>query len=354
MIMKLRYILCSIGLAILATACNKEDDLSSVVDFKTPYVLDNNSNDPIDQERYRLFTEYGVPVFFKDTLTVTEIGKDYAGEPIYRYETLDISWEFTQRNASNYKFTYLETQEEKEAALKYVETYLKQASKKMRPFSIMLLKDLKVDGENKEFVDGMRTLFIGQADIYSDEEEMITSSKNMISSMVLEKVKLEDDLKTRFEYVSDADHYYDTFWSNLGVTFSVNVQCLTSSMWRLRLENAFDQELLESWVYDYMLSYAPYMGYPGVNLYGNLPGILAARDELVAAAAQFGFICGDPAYSHMRGPKKDLDLKTFVSTMLELGTEKFTERYGNFPLVMQKFNMLKEFISEELGVDLNF
>lgn len=351
--MKWKYLIYCACLSMMIASCG-EEDLVSQVDFTTPYVLTDNPDDPVAHRCYELYTEYGVPIFFNDTLTVTEIGKGYDGEPLYRYETLDINWEFTERTNSSYKYTYLTEAEEQMQALDYAETYLSMISTRMRPFSILLVKEIKVDGNTPAYVEGLRTLFIGGTDVYETDEEVAESCQTMITEMILTKVKLDDALMARFENISEKNHYYDKFWSDLGVTFS-DATKLYTTYGKLRLENAFDEAALNTMYADanWQIYYAWYLYYNTLPMaWQNWDLIYEARDGLVAAAANFGFISGDPSYSHMRSPNLNRDISTFVSTMLELGADGFSTRYGAFPMVMQKYQILADFIINELGMEL--
>ena len=113
--MKVKHFIYSICLAGVALAsCQKEDELDNVVDTSSPYVLDYlaDSTNEIDQRRYAIFQEYGVPVFLNDVITEEVVGTDYKGDPIYKRETLDISWDFSSDPNTSYQFTYLITEDE--------------------------------------------------------------------------------------------------------------------------------------------------------------------------------------------------------------------------------------------------
>lgn len=80
--------------ALVLGACQKEDDLGNEIDFSNPYVITDDADDPVQQERYRLYTEYGVSVYFSDTVGQVYVRDDIYGNPVYRYEVLDPCWTF--------------------------------------------------------------------------------------------------------------------------------------------------------------------------------------------------------------------------------------------------------------------
>lgn len=355
--MKWKYLIFCACVSLFMVACDKEDTLESVVDFSTPYVLEDDPNDPVAHKRYELYQQYAVSVFFKDTLSVKEIGKGYDGTPIYRYETLDYAWEFTNNSGANIKFVYLTEVEEQLKALDYVETYLSIISKSMRPFSILLVKEINLNDETPDYVDdGLRTLFIAGAENYEDEVAIKESCMAMVNSMVLKKVDQNEALKLQFTDVSGKNNWYFSNWkTHLGCTFSANMQLYFQMGGRL--ENAFDESKLQAIADDYMTSmYQSFMpAYAGANLAGNIDAVRATRDEFVRMAGNFGFISGETTYgSHNYSPRENQDLEAYVSAIISLGANGFAERYGASPLVMQKYKILADYIVEELGVNLDF
>lgn len=353
--MKWKYLIFCACISLFTVACDKEDALESVVDFSTPYVLEDDPNDPVVHKRYELYQKYAVSVFFNDTLSVKEIGKGYDGAPIYRYETLDYSWEFTKNNNMDLRFVYLTDVDEQMQALEYVETYLSLISKAMRPFSILLVKELESGDESYDYLEGLRTLFIAGAEAYEDETAVKESCMKMVNTMVLKKVNQNEAIKLKFEDVSGKNNWYYKNWeNNLDCVFSVNMKLYFQMGGRL--ENAFDENKLQAIANDYMTSmYQAYMpAYAGANLAGNIDAVRATRDEFVRMVGNFGFISGDPTYSHIYSPKLDQDMEAFVTAIITLGANGFAERYGGSPLVMEKYDILAEYIVGDLGVNLDF
>ena len=242
-------------------------------------------------------------------------------------------------------------------ALDYVETYLSIISKSMRPFSILLVKEINLNDETPDYVDdGLRTLFIAGAETYEDEVAIKESCMAMVNSMVLKKVDQNEALKLQFTDVSGKNNWYFSNWkTHLGCTFSANMQLYFQMGGRL--ENAFDESKLQAIADDYMTSmYQSFMpAYAGANLAGNIDAVRATRDEFVRMAGDFGFISGETTYgSHNYSPRENQDLEAYVSAIISLGANGFAERYGASPLVMQKYKILADYIVEELGVNLDF
>lgn len=360
--MKLKHFIYSICLAGLTlSSCQKEEDLEGTVDLSSPYVLED-SDDPIDHRRYELYRDYGVAIFFNDTLTATPIGTGYDGKTLYRYETLDLNWDFYNNPKTFHQFTYLETDEEKNLALDYAATYLSLAGK-TKPFSILLVKRLVYDNEIIDFHSGFRTLYMSNASSYTEEADKRMKSGEIINSSALPKVMLDDKLIAEFEVISNENHYYMKTWKDLGATFSSELSALISpNLGGYNLSEAFDENFHNSVAnhnnLNYFLNYG--MPIPGLTreiatkFYGHPEAVREVCYELVEIAANYGFISGDGKNDAAYAPNLDQDLEAYVSTILKLGALGFEERYGNFPLVMKKFQMIKAFIEDELEIDLDY
>ncbi len=48
------------------------------------------------------------------------------------------------------------------------------------------------------------------------------------------------------------------------------------------------------------------------------------------------------------------DLTFYVQTMMNTGRAEFMKRYGESPLVKKKFDILADYIENELLIDLNY
>ncbi len=383
--MKLKHFIYSICLAGLAlSSCQKEDELENMVDLTTsPYVLDYlaNSTDEIDQRRYQIYQTYGVAVFLHDKVKEVQVGTDYKGDPIYKNEELDISWDFYTDKNSSYEFTYLQTQEfdeelteEEIAAIKaqeladanlaldYVEIYLSMAGK-TKPFSILLLKKGTFEGSAFEFVQNFRTLYIANAASHPDPADMRMLSGKIINASVLPEIQENEELFNAFEAISEEKHYYNKQWSrDLGESFSEELAAITSTNIGFKLSNAFDQTVINNIANNVYLYYAGYLNFPmaGVtaaaakNLYGNPARVQQEVDNYVAMVAKYGFIGGGWSSENIYSPTVSKDLEIYVSQILELGRGGMEARYGAYPLVMEKMTILADYIENEIGVNVDY
>lgn len=337
---RILYILMSL---VFWSACS-EDEITPGIDFSNPYEIKDDANDPVQHKRYELFKTYGVPVFFSDTVSYVHIRDDYYGNPIYKYERLDLNWSFTSNTSSSvkYEYDYLTDVNDKLKALHVAETFLDKASVPMRPFCILLTDTVRAITSNEtkkdKYVNGYRTLVLAQLLDLEDEEvdEMCT---DMLRALVKNRVLNYNNMIAKFKYVSSQNKWYSRLWeavnNNGGLGCDPEIIHGESLAWT-------PNSLFEEWQIN---SLKKDFGYTDEE-------IVEIQRNCLAEIGRFGFICGDKNVSWRESPTDDFDLETYINTILELGKDKFLERYGASPLVVRKFNILYEVINGELGVEL--
>lgn len=340
-------------LIALLVACDDSEELKNSIDFSSPYVLED-SDDPIQHRRYEIFQKYQVPVFFNDTISRSYAGDDYAGEPMYRYETLDLNWEFSSQSYGSilYEFQYLTTAEEQNRALDFAESFLSRATGAMRPFCILLTDTVTVvnasenTAEKPVYLSNFRTLVLSQMQDCS-VEEIDSLSSDILRSMVTSRVLQNSNLVARFGSVSSTDHYYDRYWvddgSNDGLGCSSSWFTIFNGIFQISPNTCFNETNIEQVLSNPYVS--PYL--PTREDYEEV------RSEMLLEIGQFGFISGDTNLSRTKSPSSvDADLNFYLSTLLEIGSAEFEARYGESPLVNEKYQMLIDYIENDLGVDL--
>ena len=336
------------------TSCGDEDELVNKIDFSSPYDLQDNPQNAVDHERYLLYKEYGVPVFFNDTIARVSAGTDRHGTELFRYETIDLNWNFQSHTNRDIKYTfdYVDNEADQLKALDFAKAYLDQAGGKMRPFCMLLVDTLYVrqgNGVSKpRYQSGFRSLVVTRVPGL-DPDSMEYTAENIIHDMVLSRVRLAEKTVAQFGEVSGKDKYYGRPWikeggnGGLGCTWGVAHK---GTWWR-------PDELWDEGIDSLYLKYS-YQTY--VN---TVEEFEAERANVFSQIGRFGFICGrresDGRYSHLESPENaNTDLEYYVNTMLELGRDRFMERYGSSTLVKKKYEILGNYIEGELGVSLDF
>lgn len=343
--MKYLPYLYSIVLLFLCSCSDDSETLKNEIDFSTPYAIVDDPNDPIQHHRYEIYKEHEVSVYFNDTISRTEIGKDYDGNMMYRYETLDLNWQFSSNNhdAVSYRFVYLTKPEEQEKALRFVDIFIEQSSEKMRPFTIFLTDSIvstNIAGkyeERPQYMTSFRTLAVSQLQNLSDEE-MKSLVSEILRNMLQAKITENKTLVDRFGSVSSTDNYYNRSWVNSGSNEGLGCNAEYFGKWWLSPNKFFDEEKIE---YILIISHWTYEEFEAI------------RAEMVAEMGQFGFICGNKYVGANSSPSDvDEDLESYINIILEIGKEEFINRYGGSALVMEKYQLLVDFIEGDLGVEL--
>ena len=202
---------------VCVTSCSKEDAIDKQTVLENVYTIEDDPNDPVQHKRYQIYQTYQVPVYFNDTISVKEIGTDWYGNPVKRYETLDLNWGFDSYTTSiKYKYDYLQTEEDKLNALNFAEQYLQLCSRSMRPFSIILADNLTSTSTSLVIPDnyyvGLRTLVLfGIADI-TDPDEIMNTSQAVIGNMLIQKISGNETIVDQFGAVSGKLQAYYKIW----------------------------------------------------------------------------------------------------------------------------------------------
>jgi hypothetical protein len=327
-------------LAIILIGCSKEDNLEHKINFDAPYVIVDNPNDEVQHERYLIYEKYKVPVFFSDTINEVFVTNNIYGEPVYKYETLDLNWYFFTAGSVNYKFQYFDQKEKKLRALKGVEIFLENTAKSLKPFSILLVDEFEAPGgpeiitindqintppygNSVKCLNSFRTLVISSSDKdFSNDfwkNLSATLTKNQVKSAITgEKYKIK---LTAFSEVSDKS-WYDKYWnlsnSNLGVESSFN-----ANNWK-----NFDPKAEYGPIDDAYFTYVR-------QVFGR-----------------FGFIGHSESYGFSSSPQVASDRNQYIEAMFAYSRERFEELWGHSPLNMEKYEILYDIIVNDMMVPL--
>lgn len=326
-------------------SCDDSELLENKIDFSTPYAITDDPNDPVQHHRYEIYKNHEVSVFFNDTISQKEIGLDYDGNMMYRYETLDLNWQFSSNNHDvvSYRYVYLTTPEEQEKALRFVDIFIEQSSEKMLPLTMLLTDSIietNIVGKYEErppYRTSFRTLVVSQLQDMTDEE-MADLVSEIVRNMLMAKIKDNNTLVDHFGSVSSKNNYYGRPWVKSGSNDGLGCNANYFGKWWMSPNSFFDEDEVQ-----YILA-------SGGFTYEEFEAI---RAEMVYEMGQFGFICGDEYSGASSSPEDvDYDLECYVNMLLEIGKDEFVNRYGGSTMVMEKYQLLIDYIEGELGVKL--
>lgn len=344
-------------IALCCLGCAKSEDITPHINIPNEYSINDNPNDSIQHFRYIIYQKYGVPVFFNDTIAQQNYGVDINGEQLYNYETIDLAWNFAGHNSTNhFKYLYLTDPAEKMQSLRYVEAFLQKVSQPMRPFSIMIADTLFVTANNKiekpTYYVGLRAIAFSQIKEKQTEDEIRNQVDEILKNMIFDRVSTATDITSQFGDISAKEGWYDRKWADLD-------KCPTIIEWQKK-----------SWVISVNALYdePPFTPFDHKDIisiltesHGGLPPYVQTIEE--AQDIRQSMLNEMGAYGFLRGwketasytPKSDTeDRKHFVAAIMQLGHRGFTARYKHLPIVMDKYNILYQYIAKTLEVNLDY
>ena len=128
--------LCSL---LALVGCSSEDPITPGLTYGNDFVITDQPTTLCNMSAILLYKDFGVPVYFNDTIAKHNEGLGVDGKPRTTYETVDLNWTFSGYNRGvKYSYVYLTSPEDQMRALRFIRSYLGQISKPMRPFSIMV------------------------------------------------------------------------------------------------------------------------------------------------------------------------------------------------------------------------
>jgi len=340
-------------LICLLLACQKEDGITPGIGFENLYTIQDDPNDSIQHKRYELYTTYGVPVFFNDTIGKVFVKVDVNGDSVFRYETLDLNW--TNSGSVTYQVTRLTDPDLMMKSLRFAEIFLKNSQPALYPYALWLTEkcyQLSSAGvEQKEIISRYRNLMFSWID-QMKEEEMQEKAIGFRNEVVKLKVQNYSDELNAFNNMLDESLYDKNWWK-----FYPDERI---PYWRnsASLQVWYPWPLEEEWEQD--SSYRKEMMTYGNFTNTNWPeGIWTNEEvdnyalycrELVGA---LGFVSYDPEMGIRRTPRNtDIDLELYLIEMMKYNRKQFLERWEGSPLVIKRYEILYSIIRDELGVEL--
>lgn len=317
-----------IALGMIMLACGKEDALDSRIQLENLYTISDDASDTIKQRIYSIYTTYGVPVYFNDTIGQVFLKMDVNGKAVYEYEKLDLAWTFDNYDKIDYQYHYVTDPEQQSKALRFIEQYLQDASPALYPFCFFITEgiskkkrdEIKFTQMEDQFLTGFRTITL-LLEQCADETPQSMATQ-MIRSNVLQKINNYTEELAYFHAVTDKKTYYQ-YWKVLDPS-------------------------------------SPYFALPELN-----PDYTSDRytpEELEEIRAQkrpiagkFGFVMAtiqDRGAGSSAPYDAKEDLQCYVKVIMSGTDESFRKNWGAYPLVMEKYEILYKIITEKLGVEL--
>lgn len=297
--MKKKILFCGLLALFFAWACEEDDNLQPSGIERDWLAIEDDPNDPLTHLRYEIYTNYGVSVYFNDTLG-SETRYDRYGNPYTHYETLKIGYNLVTNNKPYYVLS--DDEEDMMAALEAMNKYLFPIlPEDQRPVSYLLVDSLKLGSNTaqpyvEEYYKFLRTTCIGSVDYFKELSDSAQRSR-MAEIAGAELVE---------ELVADLDSVTQVEFDSIGMGFR-----LTGNT----------QPLL-------------------FNSYGGSSYVSTSR--ALTPPEVFGLL-------HYRGrtlqqvyyPTKEQNYAAFMGLVLSETDEVVYERYAQDTCVLQKYDMMK-------------
>lgn len=307
--MKRYMILCV--LAVLLAACAKEDTLTPL-GAEHNWLVVEDSDDPIDHQRYLIYKETGIPVFYNDTLGSRE-RLSPTGEYYTYYERLQVYYKPGVQTPLD-SFSLVQDRNSLKPVLNYLQTELLPMIPKTFYVPSLLLVNTLTSPSDTVAHRGLNTVACAKAGNFGS---MNATEKARWKGKVLRSMVYSGLMEKEGEWL-DENFYALTYAVNPGETRMYS-----------------DNPAKKGYVYQAL---------------GTLKPLLPAEQQTLGACG-FLNINWKPATPTQlermaRIPTKSEDVSEFCEAVFAMTEEEFTERWGMYPVVIAKYHALKEKLKE--------
>ncbi len=270
----------------LLSSCSSEDELEPSHKDEIYFFVSNSATDEESVLRRSFYEETGIHLLFNDTLHVEYIGVDGFGDKVYDVEKVDLNYLQTSIISDPIRLGYFKTSDDKLAAVDFIKSsILSHLNGNMRPYSFLLVPSIEMyddyyeEWNDEDIIKGWRCTAIALEGIGNmDEEEKLELKTTCLYSIVKDVINKMDYFE---EFYSYSDPYYGMYKEDFD------------------LPEEYDDE----------------------------------------QARQFGFLEDYKSYYYIY-PEKDLEY--FIQEAVSTTEDEFTSMYGEYPLIMGKYNTLKK------------
>lgn len=316
-------------------ACSKED-LDQPVLYENLYTIQDDPSDPVKHRIYTIYEKYGLPVYFNDTVGKYYVRDDVNGNPYYRYELIDLNWNFYTDNSQGitYNCFYQTDPERQMISLDFVEKFLGNLSRPLQPAVIFVADSISyTDKEKKGYLKyALRFRSVTFTGIHTKTMVQKDSLFNDVTrALIKSKISRYTYALTKFNAVCK-NAWYDSKWSDdLG----------------LEMKSSWGPTIFEEWAKEYLMEGTPYD--PG----WTEEEVEAERNRIRLLIGSFGFVGGGKNAPSVYSPENtSRDLDTYMIEVLSCDRAEFTRRWSQCPLVMKKYEILYNLLKDELDYEL--
>lgn len=344
-------------IGLLSLACSEEDELTPS-GIKEDFFTEPSYASPEDLQLIsKFYANHGVHLLFNDTLRHEQRGVYADGTPRWYTETIDLSYSLNT-SSGTYRSTCLTEQTDKAHAITLTENYiLSHLGEGMKPYSIFLASKLESYNSYRDrwselnFINGYRCLAINAGALLAlEEDEQQSSCLSILQSILLTSLNNNNSLLQPF--TDPVEKYYDAYWDDGYAEFyddfkerkdkynelDDNVYYAEEDLWDA--EEAYENgDITEEELKKAEKAYEE-----AVKVYEEY------QPEWMAYCEHIAHECGFIWFNSSGSIRLErYDLQDYITAVFYTDEEEFMETYKDYPLVQERYNILKKII-----LDLGF
>ena len=369
-------ILLSTLIACMSWACSDDDDLTPTPVKNWFKITEKENMDAVDQKIYDIYKEYGIAIFYNDTLGYEDRGRrDSAGNVIYYYEVLKLDFDLTGGMGSvMWERVDVSTPEQKERLLPmidFLDATIIPFANSMDIYipSVIITEWYNTSNADQNVYHGFN-YFNFSLENFSEENKAtylldfinLTAGDKIEEEALTEYYDLPDrELRSAFPILGSINFWGSVAWTT-GRGVCPEFATWRDKLWELENYDSLMNARLESKVlYEAQIA-AGEIAADAPEYQAVLDSITYLNDEVLAKAdeiqANYDTYCpqaygilGLTTINEMI-PSKEDDLEMYMAAVFSYTTEEFETLYGKFPIVIERFKMLKQVLIES-GFDVD-
>lgn len=306
--MKLRYFILG-GALLLAVSCKKETQLEPSNKDENYLVNKDNPNDATDHAIFNLYKEFGIPIFYNDTLTRKQVG-DTAGVPIYFYNRLFLKYTIT----GTYSPLTYQLEKDKAKILPFLRFLREELILKIPTEKVFIPSILAVSSLNDVYFDAAN----------SREYNKILIAYNGFNTWALKIVNPDTmSVASKASYVAQALSFQAS--KILSNTRSRDLETKFYS-----ISSALHPTAVYEKVFTTLTSKSTLKTLPQFGFLALMPGVLKTN----------------PTTKNPNTPTQLEDLRMYIVLALLNTNAQVNAQYGTYAPVMKKYAIIKEMLND--------
>lgn len=275
----------------LFTACSSEDIPTAGQAYKNPFDIAADETDPELVLRREFHEKNGVYLVLGDN-----VGSGVLPDGTVFDESIDLAWSLFGDRIP-YNITYFNSLENKKKASELLEKYiLPHFSGSSRPYSILPVENYMNNNSRKYYIlTNIRCMLLNMGDVVASDEDELQDNVEYLLSNIVTQLLDDADSELKEPFYNFSNDYYDQYIIDIVPEWS-------------------DDQNIE---YIYELGFLKY-------------------DE--------DWWEGDPDYDQIRYYLSDF--RDFRDLVINNTQEEVYETYGDYPLIIQKYELMKSIIAK--------